>query len=239
MALWRAYQQALASHPWKVQVLTAEPTDVFSCTTKGRRSPLQAGVFLGGLAQSSDHRRGSRRVPDGRGRCHLTAAGGEEGSAGPPTLPDGHHGFAGLWLCGSRGGWLVPGLGRPRPGKYQGDRIEEDVGGSGGLCPMFPGLLLASGRCTQWPLGPRQLGQAAAGLYGRPHHQLLYLACCAVSQLLFHPPPLQIGRRPVRGCHLELLPVLEGAPALSGRPASPSQEPQAPVLSPPGRQDLK
>ncbi|XP_038607177.1 protein Mpv17 isoform X5 [Tachyglossus aculeatus] len=118
MALWRAYQQALASHPWKVQVLTAglaaagrphlapgkrrvgvdlprsppalrpitgpglpevqqrgngwlstsvlieaprpEPTDVFSCTTKGRRSPLQAGVFLGGLAQSSDHRRGSR-----------------------------------------------------------------------------------------------------------------------------------------------------------------------------------
>ncbi|XP_062065130.1 protein Mpv17 isoform X3 [Lepus europaeus] len=50
MALWRAYQRALAAHPWKVQVLTAAGGETRSAGTPDRPDPDHgiSGLWLCG-----------------------------------------------------------------------------------------------------------------------------------------------------------------------------------------------
>lgn len=103
-------------------------------------------------------------VPDGPGRHYLTAAGGEARSAGTPDWPDLDHGLSGLWLCGPCSRRLVQDFRPAHPWHLQGGCTEEDVVGSGGLCPMFSRLFPPTDRDTQWTVSPGQLGQTPAGL---------------------------------------------------------------------------
>uniref|UniRef100_U3KPD3 Mitochondrial inner membrane protein Mpv17 n=1 Tax=Oryctolagus cuniculus TaxID=9986 RepID=U3KPD3_RABIT len=160
MALWRAYQRALAAHPWKVQVLTAG-------------SLMGLGDII---SQQLVEKRGLREHQTGR---TLTMVSLGCGFVGPVV-----------------GGWYKV-LDRLIPGGTKVDALKKMLLDQGGFAPCFLGCFL--------PLVGTLNGLSAQDNWAKLQRD--YLDALITNYY--------VGRCPVCCRHLELLPVLEGTPALS------------------------
>ncbi|XP_069925408.1 protein Mpv17 isoform X12 [Oryctolagus cuniculus] len=187
MALWRAYQRALAAHPWKVQVLTA-------------------------------------------------AAGGETRSAGTPDRPDPDHGISGLWLCAPLsgadfqgpvvGGWYKV-LDRLIPGGTKVDALKKMLLDQDYLDALITNYYVRADTLTacpvalssEMPWGSFQPKNPSIGVpigcMGTMLREALSRFSAVTGVQKLGQGQGQVGRCPVCCRHLELLPVLEGTPALS------------------------
>ncbi|XP_069925405.1 protein Mpv17 isoform X8 [Oryctolagus cuniculus] len=190
MALWRAYQRALAAHPWKVQVLTAG-------------SLMGLGDII---SQQLVEKRGLREHQTGR---TLTMVSLGCGFVGPVV-----------------GGWYKV-LDRLIPGGTKVDALKKMLLDQDYLDALITNYYVRADTLTacpvalssEMPWGSFQPKNPSIGVpigcMGTMLREALSRFSAVTGVQKLGQGQGQVGRCPVCCRHLELLPVLEGTPALS------------------------
>nr|XP_051699057.1 protein Mpv17 isoform X3 [Oryctolagus cuniculus] len=218
MALWRAYQRALAAHPWKVQVLTAAGGETRSAGTPDRPDPDHgiSGLWLCAPLSGADFQGpvvgGWYKVLD------RLIPGGTKVDALKKMLLD-QGGFAPCFL-----GCFLPLVGtlnglsaQDNWAKLQRDYLDALITNYYVRADTLTACPVALSSEMPWgsfqPKNP-SIG-VPIGCVGTMLREALSRFSAVTGVQKLGQGQGQVGRCPVCCRHLELLPVLEGTPALS------------------------